>query len=135
MFHDQLKSASNILETQTMTNDPFGRRQKRVRSGLIASTTNYLYDGTNVIQEQVTSVGNATLMVGLRMDEHLARTDTAGNTRYFLTDAQGSTIRVDRRERFGTQCRQPGNIHGSVRGEFPTQENACLLAIESISSG
>ena len=56
------------------------------------SLTKYLYDGTNVMMEQLQGVGNATVMLGLRLDEHLARTSATGVTRYFLTDAQGSTI-------------------------------------------
>ncbi len=56
------------------------------------SLITYLYDGTNVLMEQLNGVGNATVMLGLRMDEHLARTSATGVTRYFLTDALGSTI-------------------------------------------
>jgi RHS repeat-associated protein len=92
----QLNSISAILagESISMLNDPFNRRQRRAISGCTGcgSTTTYLYDGTNVLVEQVQGVGNATVMLGLRMDEHLARTSSTGVTRYFLTDAQGSTI-------------------------------------------
>ena len=76
----------------TVLNDPFGRRQQRVLNGSVTSLTKYLYDGTNVMMEQLQGASHAIVMLGLRTDEHLARTDSAGNTRYFLTDVQGSTI-------------------------------------------
>jgi len=92
----QLNVINAILagESITMLNDPFNRRQRRAISGCTGcgSTTTYLYDGINVLVEQVQGVGNATVMLGLRMDEHLARTSSTGVTRYFLTDAQGSTV-------------------------------------------
>jgi RHS repeat-associated protein len=63
--------------------DPLGRR---VSKTVGASTTNYLYDGQNPVQE-----GGANLLTGLGIDEYLTRTDSGG-ARSFLTDALGSTL-------------------------------------------
>jgi RHS repeat-associated protein len=67
--------------------DGTGRRRAKTISG---STTNFLYDGINPIQEQAgASVRN--LLTGLGVDEYLTRDDGAG-LRLFLADALGSTI-------------------------------------------
>jgi RHS repeat-associated protein len=62
--------------------DPLGRRVSKTIGG---STTSYLYDGPNPVQE-----GSANLLTGLGIDEYLMRTDSAG-ARSLLTDALGST--------------------------------------------
>jgi hypothetical protein len=54
------------------------------------TTTQFLYDGLNPIQESNSSTGVANLLTGLRVDEYFSRTDTATST--FLADALGSTI-------------------------------------------
>jgi hypothetical protein len=55
------------------------------------TTTQYLYDGLNPIQELNGTGGVvANLLTGLGVDEYFARTDTATST--FLSDALGSTI-------------------------------------------
>ncbi|HEV8640828.1 MAG TPA: kelch repeat-containing protein [Methylomirabilota bacterium] len=67
--------------------DGTGRRRAKTISD---STTNFLYDGINPIQEQAgASVRN--LLTGLGVDEYLTRDDGAG-LRLFLADALGSTI-------------------------------------------
>ena len=68
--------------------DPLGRRQKRTTSG---TTTQYLYDGLNPVQEKVGATPTANLVTGLGIDQHHTRTDSAGQ-RALLTDALGSTI-------------------------------------------
>jgi RHS repeat-associated protein len=68
--------------------DPFERRQKKTASG---TTTQYLYDGLNPIQEKVGATPSANLVGGLGIDQHHTRTDSAGQ-RSLLTDALGSTI-------------------------------------------
>ncbi len=64
--------------------DALGRR---VASTLGPTTTNYLYDGVNVVQE-IQNATPANLLAGLRVDEIFTRAGTAN----FLTDALGSTV-------------------------------------------
>jgi RHS repeat-associated protein len=68
--------------------DPFGRRVAKTISG---TTTNYLYDGPNPVQELSGTTVTANLMAGLTVDEFFTRTDSAG-TRSFLADPLGSTV-------------------------------------------
>jgi len=73
--------------------DAFGRRMSKTISG---TTTQFLYDGVNPVQELNSSNGVvANLLTGLRVDEYFTRTDTAtGVTSTLLADALGSTIGV-----------------------------------------
>jgi RHS repeat-associated protein len=68
--------------------DPFGRRTSRTTGG---TTTRFLHDGFNRVQELVGSTVTANLITGLGVDETFTRTDSAG-TRSLLPDALGSTI-------------------------------------------
>jgi RHS repeat-associated protein len=68
--------------------DGYGRRTGKTISG---TTTNYLYDGGNTVQELSGSTVTANLLTGLGVDERFARTDSSG-TANFLTDALGSTL-------------------------------------------
>ncbi|HSB13060.1 MAG TPA: hypothetical protein VLE22_01295, partial [Bryobacteraceae bacterium] len=66
--------------------DPFGRRIGKTTGG---TTTQFLYDGVNPLQE---IAGTTTgLLTGLGIDQVLTRTDSSG-TRHLLTDALGSTV-------------------------------------------
>ena len=57
------------------------------------TTTQFLYDGLNPVQELNSSNGVvANLLTGLRIDEYFARTDSSGNVSSLLADAQGSTV-------------------------------------------
>jgi RHS repeat-associated protein len=56
-----------------------------------ATTTNYLYDGLNPVQELSGGAPTANLLTGLGVDEYFQRTDVSGPAN-FLTDALGSTI-------------------------------------------
>jgi RHS repeat-associated protein len=91
-WNDRNQMAS-ITQSQTtvasFTYDPFGRRAKRVVDG---TTTQYLHDGDNVIQEQ-NAAGSATadLLTGLGVDDTFARIES-GTTTSLLTDALGSTV-------------------------------------------
>jgi RHS repeat-associated protein len=90
-WNDRNQLAS-IAQGQTtvasFTYDPFGRRTKRIVDG---TTTQYLHDGDNVIQEQ-NAAGSATadLLTGLGVDDTFARIES-GVTTSLLTDALGST--------------------------------------------
>jgi RHS repeat-associated protein len=67
--------------------DVFNRRASKT----IGSTaTSFLYDGQNAVQGTQGSTISA-ILTGLGIDERFPRTETAG-TRYFETDALGSTI-------------------------------------------
>ncbi|MGO9265479.1 MAG: RHS repeat-associated core domain-containing protein [Candidatus Binataceae bacterium] len=69
--------------------DALGRRISKTIGG---ATTQFLYDGSNPVQE-LDSGNNvlASMLTGLDIDEYLARTDASG-TSAFLTDALGSTV-------------------------------------------
>ncbi len=77
----------------TFTYDGFGRRVKKVIGG---TTTQFLYDGLNPVQElngKHNAAAIANLLTGLGVDEYFTRTDTAtGVTSTLLADALGSTI-------------------------------------------
>ena len=68
--------------------DGYGRRVGKTISG---TTTNYLYDRTNIVQELSGSTVTANLLAGLGVDERFLRADSSGAPN-FLTDALGSTI-------------------------------------------
>jgi RHS repeat-associated protein len=74
-------------EVTTFRYDPFGRR---VTKTTVLGTTNYLYDGTNPVQELSGGTVTANLITG-GVDEYFQRTDSNGPTS-FLTDALGSTV-------------------------------------------
>jgi len=67
--------------------DRFGRRSKKTISG---TTTDFLYDGLNAVQEK-TGATTADLLVGLSVDERFMRSDPT-ETRYLVVDALGSTV-------------------------------------------
>jgi RHS repeat-associated protein len=54
-------------------------------------TTQYVYDGLNIAQEQYTGGSVADMLPGLGLDENFARTDTSGSYA-MLSDALGSTL-------------------------------------------
>jgi RHS repeat-associated protein len=75
----------------TFTYDGFGRRVKKVIGG---TTTQFLYDGLNPVQElngKHNAAAIANLLTGLSVDEYFTRTDSSG-TMAFLADALGSTV-------------------------------------------
>jgi RHS repeat-associated protein len=68
--------------------DALGRRSGSVLNG---SSTGFLYDGANIVQELVGSAPTANLLTGFAIDTTLARTDVEG-TATLLVDAVGSTV-------------------------------------------
>jgi RHS repeat-associated protein len=72
--------------TASFVYGPFGRRISKTVYG---TTTGYLYDGSNVVQELSGSTPNANLLNG-GLDEVLTRTDSNGALSY-LRDGLGST--------------------------------------------
>jgi RHS repeat-associated protein len=85
---NQLASMNSTGDT--FQYDPFGRR---VNKTIIGTTTNYLYDGVNPVQELSGSTVTANLLTGLAIDERFVRTDSS-TTSNFLVDAIGSTIEL-----------------------------------------
>jgi RHS repeat-associated protein len=72
----------------SFAHDALGRRRSRTVG---STTTQFLYDGLNPVQELAAGTSTANLLTGLGIDEYFTRSDTAG-ARNLLTDALGSTI-------------------------------------------
>jgi len=72
--------------TASFVYDPFGRRTNKT---ILGTSTSFLYDGANPVQELSGVTPTANLLTG-GLDEYFTRTDSAG-ARHFLTDALGST--------------------------------------------
>ena len=68
--------------------DAVGRRRAKTIGG---TTTQFLYDGLNPVQELSGGTPTANLLTGLGIDEYFARTDAAG-VRNYVTDALGSSV-------------------------------------------
>jgi RHS repeat-associated protein len=81
--------------------DAVGRRRSRTVG---STTTQFLYDGLNPVQELASGTPTANLLTGLGIDEYFTRTDGSG-VRNLLTDALGSTIAL-------------ANGSGSVQTEY-----------------
>jgi RHS repeat-associated protein len=84
----QLASSSKTGLSASFAYDAFGRRRSKTVG---ATTTGFLYDGPNVVQELSGSTPTANLLTGLGVDETYSRADSGG-TRSLLTDALGSTV-------------------------------------------
>jgi RHS repeat-associated protein len=67
--------------------DPFGRRAAKT---IVGTSTTFLYDGANAVQEVIGGSNTANSLRG-DVDEVFQRTDSAG-ARSFLTDALRSTL-------------------------------------------
>ncbi len=72
----------------SFTYDGFGRRRVRTVSG---TTTGFLHDGLNAVQELAGGLPSVTILTGLGLDEHFVRADGTGVS-YLLTDAVASTL-------------------------------------------
>ncbi len=68
--------------------DALNRRASKAVAG---TTTQFLYDGLNPVQELQSGSASANLLTGLNLDEYFQRTDSTVGTRDYLTDALGST--------------------------------------------
>ncbi|WP_229771373.1 RHS repeat-associated core domain-containing protein [Burkholderia pseudomallei] len=85
---NQLTQISQGGNTQlSFSYDALGRR---ISKSLQGTTTQFLYDGNNAVQEAQGSAINP-ILVGLGIDERFARNDVTGRT-YLLTDLLNSTI-------------------------------------------
>lgn len=103
---DRLTSVGSV----SFAYDAFNRR-KSVTSG--GTTTSYLYDRVNPVQEIVSASPTANLLTGLGIDQIFTRTTSAG-TFDFLGDALGSTVALtsssqrSQRQHTRLQRRRPG---------------------------
>jgi len=84
----RLVSMSGPALTATFQYDAVGRRISKDING---TTTGFLYDVDNVIQEQVGGAMSANILAGLEPDQFFTRSDASG-TWAFLADGLGSTI-------------------------------------------
>ncbi|HEY0760945.1 MAG TPA: RHS repeat-associated core domain-containing protein [Pyrinomonadaceae bacterium] len=84
---NKLASISGTSFSASFTYDVFGRRTSKTVNG---TTTSYLYDGSNLVQEQSGGSATANMVMG-GLDEVLARTDSTTSWS-LLTDALGSTL-------------------------------------------
>jgi RHS repeat-associated protein len=85
---NQLTQISQGGNTQlSFSYDALGRRISKTVQG---AATQFLYDGSNTVQETQGSAINP-ILVGLGIDERFARNDVTGRT-YFLTDLLNSTV-------------------------------------------
>ncbi len=83
-------TAINGGATASFVYDAFGRRMSKTING---TTTQFLYDGLNPVQELNGTGGVvANLLSGLRIDEYFTRTDSSNNVSTLLADALGSTV-------------------------------------------
>ena len=83
---NQLASISGTVSA-SFQYDAFGRR---ISKTINSSTTSYLYDGMDAVQEQASGIVVANMLVG-RVDEVFRRTDSAGE-HHLLSDGLGSTL-------------------------------------------
>ena len=79
--------ASMNMAAQSFQYDPLGRR---VAKTILTTTTLYLYDGANPVQELSGSTPTANLITG-GVDEYFQRTDSVGAAN-FMTDVLGSAL-------------------------------------------
>ncbi|HEY7448120.1 MAG TPA: RHS repeat-associated core domain-containing protein, partial [Vicinamibacterales bacterium] len=74
--------------TASFAYDGVGRRRAKTVSG---TTTGFLYDGLNAVQELTSGSPSANLLTGLGLDEVFTRTDGSG-ARHLLADILGSSL-------------------------------------------
>jgi RHS repeat-associated protein len=75
--------------TASFTYDAFGRRASKSFEG---TTTSFLYDDLNLVQELESEIPSGNLLTGLDVDEYLTNADSSNNVSTLLADALGSTI-------------------------------------------
>ena len=74
--------------TSSFVYDALGRRALKTINGV---STQFLYDGSNPVQEIQNGSPSANLITGLGIDEYFQRTDSAG-ARDYLSDILGSSL-------------------------------------------
>ncbi|MGH2375967.1 MAG: RHS repeat domain-containing protein [bacterium] len=86
-MRDQLTGVTGPVNA-SFAYDGLARRRSKTVSG---STTQFLYDLLNPVQELAGGSPTANLLTGLGIDEFFTRTDSVG-ARHYLADALGSTV-------------------------------------------
>ncbi len=81
-------SAISGANAASFVYDPLGRR---ISKTIGSTTTSFLYDGLNPVQELQSGAPSANMLTGLGIDEYFQRSDASGASSY-LTDALGSTL-------------------------------------------
>jgi len=76
-------------QTVSYTYDALGRRSGRTAGGV---TTNFLYDGTDVVLDRGSDGSTTDYLNGLDTDEKLRQTNAASGALYFIQDHLDSTI-------------------------------------------
>ena len=84
---NQLVSISGAGMSASFSYDSFGRRKSKTVNG---TTTEFLYDGPNAVQEKNGGSPSANMIMG-GVDQTFTRTD-AGGARHFFTDGLGTTV-------------------------------------------
>ena len=82
-------SAACSTLTASFEYDALGRRIEKTINGV---TTQYVYDGLDIIQEKQNGVPSVNYIRTLNIDEPLARIKADGTVKYYQTDALGSVI-------------------------------------------
>jgi RHS repeat-associated protein len=89
-WNDRNQLSATSAGSASYAYDGLGRRLSKTVGG---TTTKFLYDGANVVQEQNSSnTAAANLLTGLGIDQTFSRSVVGGATSSLLTDALGSTI-------------------------------------------
>ena len=86
---NRLVQIVNPSMTASFKYDALNRRIEKTVNG---RTTQYLYDGLDIIQEIEDGMVSANYIRSLNIDEPLARLDMMGGVRFYHTDALGSVI-------------------------------------------
>jgi len=109
----------DLGNTASFTYDPFGRRATKS----IGTSSTFLYDGANPVQEVIGGTNTANSLMG-GLDEVFQRTDSGG-VRNFLTDALGGTLGLtDSSGTLQTQYTFEPFGNGSVTGAATTNSFA-----------
>jgi hypothetical protein len=115
------------------TYDIFGRRTSRSASG---QTTQFLYDGHNVVLDREGAGGAVDYLSGVGTDEHLRQSSGAGGSLFSLqdnvgsvaalTDAGGNVVERQQYEAFGASAGSSLTRYGYTGRE---RDNATSLRI------
>jgi len=102
----------NLLDLLSSADFP-GATGRRTGKTINGTTTNFLYDGVNAVQEFAGGTPSANLLTGLGIDEVFSRTDSLG-TRSFLTTTAPSERLLSPLSRYevgpGTWPQANGNV-------------------------
>jgi RHS repeat-associated protein len=84
-----VRIAQGATELVRFTYDGLGRRSQKIAGGV---TRTYVYDGSDIIEERLSTATTLSHVYGLGIDQALARRDNAGAVTYYLADHLGSVV-------------------------------------------